>query len=143
MGMEDQASEKLGEKVSMVATASTKGTGKKTMLTAGVGGVLGAAAAAAVSNRGTSGLADYKGYLVLGLGEKNLGVFKQKTGLLKPSCGDLLETIPLDQVAKFELGGGALTAPLVLGLKDGSELEFEVPRAHKGKIEKLKAALKV
>lgn len=46
MGMEQQASEKLGESVSMVATVSTKGTGKRTMLTAGIGGVVGAAAAA-------------------------------------------------------------------------------------------------
>ena len=42
---------------------------------------------------------------------------------------------------KFELGGGALTAPLVVGLADGSEFELEVPRAHKGKVEKLRAAL--
>jgi hypothetical protein len=140
--MEQQASEKLGEPVSMVATVSTKGTGKKTMLTAGIGGVVGAAAAAAVSNRGKSALGEYKGYLVLGLGEKNLGVFKQKTGLLKPSCGDLLESIPLEQIASFKVAGGALTVPLTIGMADGTELEFEVPRAHKGKAEKLGAAIK-
>ncbi len=142
MGMEQQASEKLGESVSMVATVSTKGTGKRTMLTAGIGGVVGAAAAAAVANRGKDALGEYKGYVVLGLGEKNLGVFKQKTGLLKPSCGDLLASIPLEEVTSFEVGGGALTAPLTIGLTDGSELEFEVPRAHKGKAEKLGAAIK-
>ncbi len=142
MGMEQQAGEKLGEAVSVVATVSTKGTGKKTMLTAGIGGVVGAAAANAMAARGTSSLSDYKGYLVLRLGEKNLGVFKQKTGLLKPSCGDLLETIPLEQISTFEVAGGALTVPLTIGLTDGSELQFEVPRAHKGKVEKLKSALK-
>jgi hypothetical protein len=143
--MEQQATEKLGEQVRMVATVSTKGTGKKIM-TAGVaqqlGGALGATAANSIAKkRSPGGPGGHSGYMVLALGETNLGMFKQKTGLLKPSCGDLLETIPLDQITKFELGGGALTAPLVVGLADGSEFELEVPRAHKGKVEKLRAAL--
>lgn len=142
--MEQQAAEKLGEPVRMVATVSTKGTGKKIM-TAGVarqlGGALGAAAAETVAARRGTGLANHSGYLVLALGEQNLGMLKQKTGLLKPSCGDLLESVPLGEIRKFELGGGALTAPLVIGLADGSEIELEVPRAHKGKVEKLKGAL--
>ena len=147
MGMEQQAAEKLGEAVSIVATASTKGTGKKimTMGAAGaLGGALGAAAASTMGSRSAGeGLASHKGYIVLAVGETHLGILKQKTGLLKPSCGELLERLPLDQLAKFELGGGALTSPLVLGLKDGTELELEVPRAQKGKVEKLKAALKL
>ena len=141
MGMQEQAAQKLGENVRAVATVSTKGTGKKTMLTAGIGGAIGAAAASAMSGRGTSTLADYKGFMVLGLGEQNLGIFKQKSGLLRPSCGDLLQAIPLEQISSFELQGGALTVPLTIGMTDGSELVFEVPRAHKGKVGKLKSAL--
>jgi hypothetical protein len=145
--MEQQAAEKMGEAVSIVATVSTKGTGKKIM-TAGVarqlGGALGGAAAETMgSKRAGSGLEGHSGYVVLAIGEKSLGLLKQKTGLLKPSCGDLLETIPLDQVANMELGGGALTSPLTIGLADGTEIELEVPRAHKGKVEKVKAALKL
>lgn len=141
MGMEDQAAKQLGENVRAVATVSTKGTGKKTMLTAGIGGAIGAAAANAMSGRGATTLADYKGFMVLGVGERNLGVFKQKTGLLRASCGELLQAIPLEQISSFEVGGGALTVPLTIGLTDGTELQMEVPRAHKGKVGKLKAAL--
>lgn len=137
MGMEQQAAEKMGEAVSTVATVSTKGTGKKIM-TAGVarqlGGAIGGAAAETFGSKRAG---------MMALGEKNLGLLKQKTGLLKPSCGDLLEAIPLDQVTKMELGGGALTAPLVVTLADGAQIELEVPRAHKGKVEKFKAALKL
>lgn len=145
--MEQQAAEKLGEQVSVVATVSTKGTGKKIM-TAGVaqqlGGALGATAAGSIAGKSMpGGPGGHSGYMVLAVGERSLGMFKQKTGLLKPSCGDLLETIPLEQITRFELGGGALTAPLVIGLADGSEFALEVPRAHKGKVEKLKAALKL
>lgn len=141
MGMQEQAALGLGEDVRAVATVSTRGTGKKTMLTAGIGGAIGAAAANAMSGRGATTLADYKGFMVLGLGERNLGIFKQKSGLLKASCGDLLQAIPLEQVSSFELGGGALTVPLTIGLADGTQLEFEVPRAHKGKVGALKASL--
>lgn len=145
MGMEQQAAEKLGEPVSIVATVSTKGTGKKIM-TAGVarqlGGALGGAAAETFgSKRAGSGLESHSGYVVMALGQGSLGLLKQKTGLLKPSCGDLLEAIPLEQVASLELGGGTLTAPLVITLTDGTRMELEVPRAHKGKVEKFKTAL--
>jgi len=145
MGMEQQAAEKLGEQVRMVATVSTKGTGKK-IITAGVAGQIGgaigmAAAGSAMNKRTPGGPSGYTGYMVLALGEQSFGMLKQKTGLLKPSCGDLLEKLPLADVRKFEIGSGTLTVPLTLGLADGSEFELEVPRAHKGKVEKLKAAL--
>lgn len=145
MGMEQQAAEKLGEPVRLVATVSSKGTAKSIM-TAGVarqlGGAIGAATAGTLANRGSlDTIAGHKGYMVLALSDANLAVFKQKSGLLKPSCGDLLGSLPRDGITAFELGGGTLTSPLKLTLADGTELEFEVPRAHKGKVEKIQQAL--
>ncbi len=145
MGMEQQAAEKLGEPVMMVATVSSKGTAKSIM-TAGVarqlGGAIGAAAAGTLAHRGSlATIAGNKGYMVLALTEANLAVFKQKTGLLKPSCGDLLGSLSRENISSFELGGGTLTSPLNVTLADGTELEFEVPRAHKGKVEKIQQAL--
>ncbi len=145
MGMEQQAAEKLGEPVELVATVSSKGTAKSIM-TAGVarqlGGAIGAAAAGTLANRGNiDTIAGNKGYMVLALTGSSLAVFKQKSGLLKPSCGDHLGSLPRESVRSFELGGGALTAPLKIALEDGTELEFEVPRAHRGKVEKIQQTL--
>lgn len=145
MGMEQQASEKLGEPVHLVATISSKGTAKSIM-TAGVarqlGGAIGAATAGTLANRGSvDTIAGHKGYMVLALTDGSLAVFKQKTGLLKPSCGELLGSLERSSIETFELGGGTLTSPLTIGLGDGSHLEFEVPRAHRGKVEKIQQAL--
>lgn len=145
MGMEEQAAEKLGEAVSQVAIVSPRGHGKK-MMTAGVarqlGGALGAAGAETLANRRLpGGPGDHKGFMVIALGATKIGFFKQKTGLLKPSCGDLLETFPRDQVTAFDIGGGALTSPVTMTFQDGTEFEFEAPRAQKGKAERFKAAL--
>jgi hypothetical protein len=143
--MEGQAAEKLGEPVQLVATVSSKGTAKSIM-TAGVarqlGGAIGAATAGTLTSRGSlDTITGHKGYMVLALTESKLAFFKQKSGLLKPSCGDLLGSLTREDITAFELGGGALTAPLSVKLSDGTELEFEVPRAHKGKVEKVKQAL--
>ena len=129
----------------MVATISSKGTAKSIM-TAGVarslGGAVGAATAGTLANRGSvDTIAGHKGYMVLALTDANLAVFKQKSGLLKPSCGDVLGAFPREAVTAIDLGGGALTSPLKVTLDDGTELEFEVPRAHKGKVEKIQQAL--
>ena len=145
MGMEEQAAEKLGEPVHLVATVSSKGTAKSIMtagVARGLGGAIGAAAAGTLANRGSiDTISGNKGYMVLALSDANLAVFKQKSGLLKPSCGDLLGSLGRDGITSFELGGGTLTAPLKVVLSDGTELEFEVPRAHKGKVEKIQQAL--
>ena len=145
MGMEDQAAQKLGEPVLYVATVSSKGTGKGIM-TAGIagqlGGALGAATAGTIADgRAPRGPGGHKGYMVLALTDSKLGFLKQKSGLLKPSCGDLLDSVPRDEITAFELGGGSLTSPLKIALADGTEIELEVPRVHKGKVEKLKSAL--
>lgn len=145
MGMEQQAAEKLGEPVQLVATISSKGTAKSIM-TAGVarslGGAIGAATAGTLANRGgVDTIAGNKGYMVLALTDSNLAVFKQKSGLLKPSCGDLLGSLSREAITSFDLGGGTLTSPLKVTLANGTELDFEVPRAHKGKVEKIQQAL--
>ncbi|MEO8540636.1 MAG: hypothetical protein ABI577_12930 [bacterium] len=145
MGMEQQAAAVLGEGVRLVATVSSKGTAKR-IITAGVarqlGGAAGHAAAQTLGNRGSiDSIEGHKGYMVLALTGTSLGVFKQKAGLLKPSCGEILGTIPMTDVSSFSVGGGALTAALTVTLSDGTELEFEVPRVHKGKVEKIRDAI--
>jgi len=143
--MEEQAAEKLGEPVSVIAVVSPRGMGKSIM-TAGVaqqlGGALGAVGAAKMTNkRMPGGPGDHKGFMVIALGETKIGIFKQKTGLLKPSCGDLLETFPRDQLVSFEIGSGKLTLPVNVVFADGTEFEFEAPRAQKGKAERFKEAV--
>jgi hypothetical protein len=140
--MESQASEKLNEAVTMTAVVSSKGTGKKTMLTAGVGGVAGQLLGEKLGNKNVptspGGIA---GYMVMALSDASLAFFKMKRGLLKNSAGDLLVSVPRGSVSAFTFGGGALTSGLNIELNDGTVWALEVPRAGKGKAERIRRAL--
>ena len=147
MSMESTAAEAMGEAVSMTTVVSPKGQGK-TMMAAGMArqvsgltGSLGVEQLARSKRTDTPG--GYKGgYMVLALGETKLGFFEMKRGLLSNKAGQLLEEVARAEVLTFELGGGTLTSALTVALEDGTSWELEVPRAHKGKTERMAAALR-
>jgi hypothetical protein len=141
MGIEQKASEQLGEPVLATAIVSSKGTGKRAMAFGALGGAAGAALANRRAGTAAETLAGHKGHMVLALTPTRLGVFKQGKGMLVAGCGDLIESLPREEIAGVELGGGLLTSPVAIRLKDGSAIELEVPRLQKGKVKKLQSAL--
>lgn len=141
MGIEQKASEQLGESVLATAIVSSKGTGKRAMAFGALGGAAGAALANRRSGSAAETVAGHKGHMVLALTPTRLGVFKQGKGMLVAGCGDLLESLPREEIAGVEVGGGLLTSPVAIRLTDGSAIELEVPRLQKGKVKKLQSAL--
>ena len=144
--MESDAAAKLGEAVELTTVVSPHGQGK-TLMTAGViRQVAGVAGALAVTHRSAKERPDtpggFKGgYMVLALGATKVGFFSMKRGLLKNTAGELIEELPREAITGFELGGGTLTSPLKVTLDDGTVWDLEVPRAQKGKTEKIAHAL--
>lgn len=153
--MEKKAAERLGEIILAGSIISTSGTGRSigtSVLGAQLGGAIGAAAAGAIgaAAAGAVGMAgsqpgcvpslgDYRGLLYVGVGVTRVGFFKVSRGLVGPSLKELVLTVPRDAIATFDLRGGALTCPLSVGLRDGTVLDLEVPRAHKGRVERIAA----
>jgi hypothetical protein len=144
MGMVEQTAKVLGEPVELTGIISPKGQGKRMMTVGVLGGVAGQLAADKIGNKKAPSLpgGQRSGYMVVALSPTKLAFFKMKRNLIRSSAGDLLEARPRDTVTRFELGGGALTSQLAVEFEDGTNYELEVPRAHKGKAEKIAAALK-
>lgn len=135
----------LGEEVLGKAIVQTTGTGRS-MMTAGmggaIGGVVGAVAGQALS-RGTKygDLLGHKGRMFMLLGPTKLGFFRFKQGLLRASVGDPIGVLRRDAVTSIELGGGMLTTAFTVHLDDGTAVTLEAPRAEKGKVERMAAAI--
>jgi hypothetical protein len=143
--MDSKAMAALGEEVLVQAVVQTVGTGRSMMtagIGAGVGGVVGSIAGEALGGRGKHGdLLGHKGRMFLLLGPTRLGFFTFKSGLLKASVGDPIGILRRDAVTSVELGSGMLTTAFTVHLDDGTALALEAPRAEKGKIEKVAAAI--
>jgi hypothetical protein len=147
--VEKQAAEQLGEAIIAGSIISTSGTGRAmAMNVAGayLGGAIGSGIASAVngataSKREITTPAGYEGLLYIGVGSTKVGFFRVQKGLMGPGLKELLLTTPRESIASFELGGGMVTCPLKIGLSDGTLFALEVPRAHKGKAEKVGALL--
>ena len=61
---------------------------------------------------------------------------------LSNGIGDFLSACPRDQISGFKVAsGGIATSAVDIELQDGGAYELEVPRASKGKAEKLKREL--
>ena len=153
MGMEQDAAKVLGEEVSMCAVVASRGTGGRVaasmmggqVMNAGGGAIASVAASMAgskINAAGESPFGDYNGYMVLAAGKTKLGFFKMKRGLLSNGVGDFLSACPRDQISGFKVaGGGIATSAVDIELNDGGAYELEVPRASKGKAEKLQRQL--
>lgn len=145
MSMESKVAAKAGEPVSVAVVVSSRGTGKKMMLTAGgagVAGVAGQVAAESVLNRkgpGTPG--DRRGHMVMAITPTRLVFYTMKHGLLTNSPGDFLAEHPRDSLASFEVGSGKLTAELSIEFQDGTVYALEVPKVGKGKAERISKEL--
>ena len=147
--MEKQAAEKLGEDVVAGSIVQTSGTGRSVMrggalgATGGVlGGIVGGAIAEAVSHRvsgSTKALLGYEGLLYLAVGPTKVGFFRLKQGLLKSSVGETLGILRREAITAMTVGGGMVTAPVMIALNDGTTIALKVPRIHKGKVEKVAA----
>jgi hypothetical protein len=143
--VEKQAGEQLGETVVAGSLISTSGTGKAmgmNQLGSQLAGVVGAAAGAAVSMAGSrtqtiTTPGGYQGLMYLAVGATNVGFFKVKQGFVGPSLKELLLVVPRASIEQFEMSGGKLTCPLTVALSDGTVFPLEVPRAYKGKVEKI------
>jgi hypothetical protein len=143
--MEKTAAQLMGEQVIAGAIIASPGTSGR-MAVGAAGGVVGsavAAAAATAMNRGkeptTPG--NHQGLMYVAIGPNKLAFFSVKRGLLKSSIKELLVAVPRSKVAQFEIGGGALTSSLTVALHDGTNYRMEVPRAYKGKVQKVQRAL--
>ena len=139
------AKEQLGEDVLVQAVVQTVGTGKSMTgagVGMGVGGLIGAAAAGALSGRGQHGeLLGFKGRMFMLVGPTKVGFFKFKQGLLRASVGEPLGILRRDAITSIAMGGGMLTTAFTVNLDDGTALPLEAPRAEKGKVEKVAAMI--
>jgi hypothetical protein len=144
--MDQKAMAALGEEVLGQAVVQTTGTGRS-MMTAGMGGAVGGlvgAVASTAMDRGKHGdLLGHKGRMFVLLGPTKLGFFNFKNGLLRASVGDPIGVLRRDAITSIEIGGGVLTTAFTVHLDDGTALGLEAPRAEKGKIEKIAAAIPV
>jgi hypothetical protein len=142
--MDQKAMAALGEEVLVQAIVQTTGTGRS-MMTAGmggaVGGIVGAAASTALDRGKHGDLLGHKGRMFMLLGPTKLGFFTFKQGLLKASVGDSIGVLRRDAVTSIEFGGGMLTTAFTVHIDDGTALVLEAPRAEKGKVEKVAAAI--
>lgn len=153
MSMEQDAAKVLNEDVSLCAVVASRGTGGRVAasmlggqaINAGGGAIASVAASMAgnaINAKNESPFGDYKGYMILAAGKTKLGFFKMKRGLLSNGIGDFLSACPRDQISKFVVAGGGITTSAVdIELADGGAYELEVPRASKGKAEKLQKEL--
>jgi hypothetical protein len=142
--MDQKAMAALGEEVLVKAVVQTTGTGRS-MMSAGMGGAVGGIVggiAGAAMDRGKHGdLLGHKGRMFMLLGPTKLGFFSFKQGLLKASVGDPIGVLRRDAVRSIELGGGMLTTAFTVHIDDGTDLVLEAPRAEKGKVEQVAAAI--
>jgi len=145
MSMKSKVAAKTNESISLAVVVSSKGMGKKMMMTAGVAGVAGMAgqaiASATMNKKAPTSPGEHSGYIVMALGPSKLSFFKMKRGLLSNSPGDLLVEVPRESVTNYAIGGGALTSELTIELNDGTVWALEVPKVGKGKAEKLRKEL--
>ncbi len=139
MSMESKVAAKTNESISLAVVVSSKGMGKKMMMTAGVAGQ--AIASATMNKKAPTSPGEHSGYIVMALGPSKLSFFKMKRGLLSNSPGDLLVEVPRESVTNYAIGGGALTSELTIELNDGTVWALEVPKVGKGKAEKLRKEL--
>ena len=146
--MEQQAAGKLGETVLAGSIVQTAGTARS-MMRDGIGGavggtvagVVGGMAAEALASHGGGGaeLLGYRGLLYVAVGPTRVGFFRLKQGFLRDSLGDVLGILRRDAVTSVTVGSGKLTAPMTATLNDGTTLQLEVSRVHRGKAEKVAA----
>lgn len=139
--MDKKAAELMGEPVVAGSTIQTAGTGGATM-TAGVGGALGGALGGAIASsvagsRQKPGTLDHKGLMYMAAGPQSFALFSVKRGLLKNSIKEMLVKVPRSSVQAIDLGGGMLVSGLSVMLSDGTTYALEVPRAMKGKAQKV------
>ncbi len=143
--MEKQASAALGEQVVAGALVSSAGTGKAMGLRsfgAQLGGAIGSGIAQAAGGPPkVTSPGGYQGVMYMAVGPTKVGFFGTKQGLIGRSLKDLLLTVSRGSITTFEMHGGALTCPLAVALDDGTVFALEVPRAEKGKTEKIGALL--
>jgi|SRR5689334_8998760 hypothetical protein len=138
--MDQKAMAALGEEVLVQAVVQTTGTGRA-MMGGAVGGLIGAVASTALDRGNHSDLLGHKGRMFMLLGPTKLGFFNFKSGLLRASVGDPIGILRRDAITSIELGGGVLTTAFTVHLDDGTSLGLEAPRAEKGKVEKVAAAI--
>jgi hypothetical protein len=144
MGMEQDATRALNDDVSICAVVATRGTGGRVAAFGVAGqaiGALGSMAAEALTSKTERPFGGHKGYMVMAAGKTKLGFFKKK-GLVFNGIGDLLGQCQRDQISSFVVAGkGLATSAIDITLSDGSSYELEVPRASKGKAEKVQKVL--
>lgn len=151
MGMDKKAAELLGEPVVAGGICQSAGVGKA-MMTAGMGGAVGGVAGsmigAAIGSKMQGKSSEpttpggQTGLMYMAVTPTRVGFFSAKRGLLAPSVKELLVTHGRQEVAGLEIGGGI--APSVhVSFHDGTVYKLEVPRASKGKIDKVKRELGV
>ena len=76
--------------------------------------------------------------MILAAGKTKLGFFAMKRGLLSNTVGALLTERNRDEVSGFAVAEkGLATSAVDIAFKDGSACALEVPRASKGKAQKL------
>jgi hypothetical protein len=148
--MDKVAARLMGEPVIAGAMIATAGTGGKMALGAGaaaVGGIVGSAVVAAAQTalgrdmKEPTTPGSHQGLMYVAVGPTKVAFFSVRRGLLKASIKELLVEVPRDDVAQFEVGGGALTSSLAVVLRDGTNYRLEVARAYRGKAQRVQQAL--
>jgi hypothetical protein len=144
--VEKKAAGLLGEEVVAGSIISTSGTGRTTMKSgmaggAGglIGGVIGGLAVDKLAGKGgpASPLAGHEGLMYLAVTPTRLAFFTIKQGLLGSSPKELITTLPRESVQRIEVGTGKMTSPVTLAMTEGPDVVLEVPRLHRGKVEKI------
>ncbi len=143
------ASKALGAPEIAGAWIERKGFAKREMraiASAEVGGMLGTAAGAGLSAKGTprptADTPSFGAYGYLALSANDLVLVKAKQGLtgLKLT-DDVIASVPRSAVASAELGQGKVSSPLTISFSDGGAWELEVARARRRGAERLIAEL--
>lgn len=126
---EKQAATILGEDVLASAMVTPRGYNMKRGVGMGVGGLVGAAVATGMGNKGITSPADHRGRMQIMLTPSRLVFFERKGGLLKDKLGQLLYEVPRTEVSSFTVGGGLASTAVTVGLSDGTAYTLETPRA--------------
>lgn len=138
----DKNAKKAGEALGESIVAGVPLESKRSLIknvAFGLGGLIGEALAS-MTVKEASLPGDHEGLHYVAVGETKVGFFSMKPGLFRPSVDRLLAEYPRSDVQAVEIEKGFMpTVHFVL--QDGTHYAFKCPRAHLGKMKKVREVL--
>ena len=143
--------QELGEPVSASFPAMSRGYGKKITARssgAAIGGLVGFAAAKMLEKKlskdtdGDNAPAGLEGEVIVALTPNWLAICEHRRGILKSSVGELRAKVARGEIASCRIEPKKLGfSPITIETAESTVYELEVAMAHKGKAQKVVAAL--